>query len=164
MSHPSHLCDVCVLCECRSFFQMGCWGRALGRTAFLRLMRKLQTAVGQSSAKAKATGGDGGGGGVGNTCTAGVGAGTPAFLSSSLSVSSPHPSCPPRSLRNTHTHTHPSLLPQSLFGAHGFSFSNTVPNSCCFVTAFVSSHSLGLTQLVSPTLQGSVCRYHFTRF
>lgn len=105
-----------------------------------------------------------GGGGVGNTCTAGVGAGTPAFLSSSLSVSSPHPSCPPRSLRNTHTHTHPSLLPQSLFGAHGFSFSNTVPNSCCFVTAFVSSHSLGLTQLVSPTLQGSVCRYHFTRF
>lgn len=60
----------------------------------------------------------------------------------------------------THTHVHmyttsPFLL-QSLFGAHGFSISDIIPNLCCLVMVSVSSHSLGVTQLVSPTLQGSV--------
>lgn len=59
----------------------------------------------------------------------------------------------------THTHVHiyttSSFLLQSLFGAHGFSISG-IPNLHCLVMVFVSSHSLGLTQLVSPTLQGSV--------
>ena len=60
---------------------------------------------------------------------------------------------------HTHTHVHTyttsSFLLQSLFGAHGFSISDIVPNLCCSVMVLVSSHSLGLTQLVRPTLQGS---------
>ena len=56
---------------------------------------------------------------------------------------------------HVHTYTTSSFLLQSLFGAHGFSISDIVPNLCCSVMVLVSSHSLGLTQLVRPTLQGS---------
>lgn len=126
--------------------------------------------MGRSSAKAKAPGGE-------RATESGQGLQPSPPANASLSVCLSYPSCPPRPSHShactytqtcrhtthmharTHTHVHiyttSSFLLQSLFGAHGFSISG-IPNLRCLVMVFVSSHSLGLTQLVSPTLQGSV--------